>query len=220
MSSTRFKWTSTSIPFTQNKPLQVMIFIFIIFFGLMALSPTDRKQWFADSLPLVVIILTLAFSYKRFHFSTLSYFLMFVFFCLHTYAAHYTYAGTPFDHWLRTSFHTKRSYYDRIVHFAFGLFCAFPFREFLKCKVKLLGIWSYILPVVIVLGFSALFEILEMLAALVAGKGGEAKFVGLQGDVFDTQKDMGLGFIGGVVSMGILAWIIWRSDKKAADNPD
>ncbi len=220
MSSTRFKWTSTSIPFTQNKPLQVMIFIFIIFFGLMALSPTDRKQWLADSLPLVVIILTLAFSYKRFHFSTLSYFLMFVFFCLHTYAAHYTYEGTPFDHWLRTSFHTKRSYYDRIVHFAFGLFCAFPFREILKCKVKLLGIWSYILPVVIVLGFSALFEILEMLAALVAGKGGEAKFVGLQGDVFDTQKDMGLGFIGGVVSMGILAWIIWRSDKKAADNPD
>ena len=43
MSSTRFKWTSTSIPFTQNKPLQVMIFIFIIFFGLMALSPTRPK---------------------------------------------------------------------------------------------------------------------------------------------------------------------------------
>ena len=82
MSSTRLKWTSTSIPFAQNKPLQVMIFIFIIFFGLMALSPTDRKQWLADSLPLVVIILILAFTYKRFHFSTLSYFLMFVFFCL------------------------------------------------------------------------------------------------------------------------------------------
>ena len=221
MSSTRFKWTSTSIPFTQNKPLQVIIFIFIIFFGLMALSPTNRKQWLADSLPLVVIILTLAFSYKRFHFSTLSYFLMFVFFCLHTYAAHYTYEGTPFDHWLRTSFGMLKEAIT-IVSFISrsDCSCAFPFREILKCKVKLLGIWSYILPVVVVLGFSALFEILEMLAALVAGKGGEAKFVGLQGDVFDTQKDMGLGFIGGVVSMGILAWIIWRSDKKAADNPD
>ena len=136
MSYNRLKWTSTSIPFAQNKPLQVMIFIFIIYFGLMALSPTDRKQWLADSLPLIVIILILAFTYKRFHFSTLSYFLMFVFFCLHIYATHYTYEGTPFDHWLKTSFHTKRSYYDRIVHFAFGLFCAFPFREILKCKVK------------------------------------------------------------------------------------
>ncbi|BBH20125.1 hypothetical protein Back11_14700 [Paenibacillus baekrokdamisoli] len=121
-------------------------------------------------------------------------------------AAHYTYQGTPFDFWLKTSFHTKRSYYDRVVHFAFGSFFSFPFREFLKCKIKLPGIWSYILPVVVVLSFSALFEILEMLAALVAGPGGEAKFVGLQGDIFDTQKDMGLGFLGGVVSMGILSW--------------
>jgi len=55
-----------------------------------------------------------------------------------------------------------------------------------------------------------------MLAALVAGPGGEAKFVGMQGDIFDTQKDMALGFLGGVVSIGILAWIIWKRDNAAA----
>lgn len=215
MASTRSEWTSTDIPFTRNRPLHIMIVFFILFFGFMAITPTNRMQWLANGLPLVVIVLTLAITYRWFHFTNLSYFLMLVFFCLHTYAAHYSYEHTPFDHWLRTSFHTKRSYYDRVVHFVFGIFCALPFREILISKVKARGIWSYVLPVAVVLSCSALFEILEMLAALVAGKGGEAKFVGLQGDVFDTQKDMGLGLIGGVLSMGILAWIIWRNGKKA-----
>lgn len=216
MTKERMDWTSTSIPFAQNKPLKFMLFIFILFFGLMAISPTERSQWLAVSLPLILVILILIFTYKWFHFSNLSYLLMLVFFCLHTYAAHYTYEGTPFDHWLKTLFHTRRSYYDRVVHFFFGLFFAFPFYEILKSKVKLRGIWSIALPVAVVLSFSALFEILEMSVALVAGPGGEAKFVGMQGDIFDTQKDMALGLLGGVVSMGILVWIIWKGDNAAS----
>lgn len=213
MTNERLDWTSTSIPFARNKPLKLMIFIFILIFGLMAISPTDRSHWLADSIPLILVILILVFTYKWFRFSNLSYLLMLVFFCLHTYAAHYTYEGTPFDHWLKTSFHTRRSYYDRVVHFAFGLSFAIPFYEILKSKVKLHGIWSIALPVIVVLSFSGLHEILEMSAALIAGPGGEAKFVGMQGDIFDTQKDMALGLLGGIVSMGILAWIIWKSDN-------
>jgi len=194
-----------------------MIFVFIIFFGLMAISPTNRTQWFANSSSIIVVILILVFTYKWFRFTNLSYLLMLIFFCLHTYAAHYTYEGTPIDHWLKSAFHTKRSYYDRVVHFAFGLLLALPFLELFKSKVKLHGIWLYMVPIVVILGFSALFEILEMLAALISGSGGEAKFVGMQGDVFDTQKDMALAFLGGVASMGILALIIWKRDHTSAD---
>lgn len=216
MTFKRQEWTSTSIPFARNKPLQLMIIIFILFFGLLAFSPTDRLIWITYNSTLIAAILILVFTYKWFRFSNLSYLLMLIFFCLHTYAAHYTYEGTPMDQWLKISLHTKRSYYDQVVHFAFGLLIAFPFRESLIFKVKPRGIWSYVLPVVFVIGFSALFEILEMLAALVAGPGGEATFVGMQGDIFDTQKDMALGFLGGVISMGILAWIIRKRDKTNA----
>ncbi|WP_238404416.1 DUF2238 domain-containing protein [Paenibacillus paridis] len=212
MTDNRSKWTSTSIPFSRNKPLHFMIIVFILFFGLMAISPTNRSQWLANSLALVIFILTLVITYKWFRFSNLSYLFMLVFFLLHIYAAHYTYEGTPFDHWLKISLHTKRSYYDRVVHFAFGLLFAFPLLEILKFKVKLSGVWIYILPVVAVLSFSALFEILEMAAALVAGPSGEAKFVGMQGDVFDTHKDMALGLLGGVVFMCIFAWKTWKED--------
>ncbi|MBP1995336.1 DUF2238 domain-containing protein [Paenibacillus eucommiae] len=213
MASNR-KWTNADIPFTKNKSLQVMIFIFIIFFGVMAISPTDRTQWFGYSLSLVVVFLILVFTYKKFRFSNLSYLLMLIFFCLHTYAAHYTYEGTPLDQWLKTNFHTHRSYYDRVVHFAFGLFFSFPFLEIFKSKFKLRRIWLYVLPVVVILSFSALFEIFEMLGALMAGPGGEEKFVGMQGDIYDTQKDMALGFLGGIVSMGILAFFLIFDKKK------
>ncbi|MGO4546344.1 DUF2238 domain-containing protein [Paenibacillus sp. 2TAB23] len=216
MTNNRLKWTNATVPFSRNKPLQFMAIIFIVFFGLMAISPTNRSQWLANSSALVAVILALVFTYKWFRFSNLSYLLMLVFFLLHLYASHYTYEGTPFDHWLKISFHTKRSYYDRVVHFAFGLFVTFPLLEILKSKVKLKGIWTYVLPVDVVLGFSALFEILEMVAAFVAGPSGEAKFVGMQGDVFDTHKDMALGLLGGVVCICILAWITWKRDQSAA----
>ncbi|MFC5530240.1 DUF2238 domain-containing protein [Cohnella yongneupensis] len=194
------RWTSVTIPFKQNTALHVMSIAFFVYFWIMAISPTKRSQWFAECVPLLAIIVVLTIMYRRYRFSNLSYLMLLVFFSLHVVAAHFTYEGTPFDHWLKHSFHTKRSYYDRVVHLFFGLLAYYPLREFLIGKMKLHVFWSYALPVVFIMGLSGLFEILEMLAASVAGKGGEARFVGMQGDIFDTQKDMELALAGGIVA--------------------
>lgn len=196
------KWTSNNIPFARNWPLQIMIGVFVVYFVWMAISPTDRLQWYANNLPLIALILLLAFTYKRYRFSNLSYFMMLIFFCLHVYAGHFTYEATPFDHWLKRTLHTKRSYYDRIVHFGFGSLIAYPIRELLNRLITYRRIWSYAMPVIIVVCFSGVLEIVEWLAAEVFGKGGEAEFIGMQGDIFDTQKDMVLGLIGAFAAMG------------------
>lgn len=52
---------------------------------------------------------------------------------------------------------------------------------------------------------AAFFEIIEMGAAYVAGQVGE-EYVGLQGDVYDSQKDMGLGLAGALIAMVLLGW--------------
>jgi putative membrane protein len=205
--------TNHDIPFSRNWPLHLMIFVFAMYWGFTAIAPTDRIQWLMESILPVIVVLVLTFTYKVFRFSNASYFLMFIFLCLHTYGAHYTYQGTPFDKWLKASFHSQRSYYDRVVHFAFGLFWAYPFRELLTRAAAQRGFWSYAIPTAVVFSCSACFEIIEMVAAFVAGQHGE-EYVGLQGDVFDTQKDMGLGLAGAVISMGILAWILWRKKVK------
>lgn len=207
-------WTSLRVPFPRNRPLHLMIVAFLVLFALTAISPTKRMQWYANGAPLAAYVLLLAITYRRYRFSNLSYLLMFLFCCLHLYAVHYTYEHTPFDHWLKSAFHAKRSYYDRIVHCGFGLTFAYPIRELIVAKMKVHPLWTYALPIVVILGFGGLFEICEWLAAAVAGSGGEAAFVGLQGDVFDTQKDMLLGLIGVLVAIGIIGIAVWRRRRR------
>ncbi len=200
MSSPLTDWTSNGIPFVRNRPLHIMIYAFVAYFGLMAISPVNRMQWVAECAPLLAVIAALVLTYRRYRFSNLSYLLMLVFFSLHVVAAHYTYEGTPFEHWLKPLFHTKRSSYDRVVHFFFGLLISYPIRELLENRMKFRRLWSYVLPVVFIAGFSGFFEIAEWLAAAIAGKGGEERFIGMQGDIFDTQKDMAVAWVGVLVA--------------------
>lgn len=202
----------TNIPFVRNQLLQLIIVVFILYWGAMAFAPTDRSLWLIESILPVAVSLVLAFTYKKFRFSNLSYLFMFIFLCLHTFAAHYTYQNTPFDEWLKAAFHTKRSYFDRVVHLTFGLFWTYPFRELLTRAARLRSFWSYAVPAAVVISLSATFEIIEFVVALIAGQSGQ-NYVGLQGDIFDTQKDMALNFIGAIVSMGLLAWMMWRREK-------
>lgn len=207
--------TKHDVSFSRNWPLHVMMFIFTAYWVYSAFSPTNRIQWLMENVLLIVVVLVLVFTYKVFRFSNLSYLFMFIFLILHTYGAHYTYQGTPFDAWLKGSYHTQRSYYDRVVHFFFGLLWVYPFRELLVRAVALRGFWSYAIPAAVVLCFSASFEIIEMFAAYATEKYGE-EYVGMQGDVFDSHKDMGLGIAGAILFLGILAWVRWRKKKKVA----
>ncbi|PYI55857.1 DUF2238 domain-containing protein [Paenibacillus flagellatus] len=206
-------WTGAGIPFARNFPLHAMIVAFLLYWIYTAIHPTDRIQWAMESLLPVGTLVALGMTYRKFRFSNRSYFWMFVFLCVHTFAAHYTYQGTPVDAWLKAAYHTKRSYFDRVVHLLFGLIWTYPCRELLVRTSSLRGFWSYALPAAVVFGMSSLFEIVEMVAALVAKQSGE-QYVGLQGDVFDSQKDMSLGLAGAVVSMGALAWLRNRAGRE------
>lgn len=207
---------SPSIPFGHNKVLQMTIIAFALFWGLLAISPTDRSMWLVENILVAGLVLVLVWTYNAFQFTNLSYILIVLFLCLHTYATHYSYQHTPIDMWLKATFHTKRSYYDRVVNFAFGLLGAYPLRELFTRIASLRGFMSYTVPAAVILSLSAFFEIVEMVAASLAGQGQNSEqFIGMQGDLFDTQKDMMLGFIGAVLSMGLLAWIMWRQVNKA-----
>ncbi|CAG7616181.1 Inner membrane protein YjdF [Paenibacillus solanacearum] len=191
-------------PFSRNFTLQFLIAVYAIYWIVLAFHPTNRGQWLMENVIPIATVALLGWTYRRFPLSNLSYGLLFVFLCLHTYAAHYTYQGTPVDVWLKSSFHTKRSYFDRVGHFAFGLLLAYPCRETLMRLTGIRGKGSYVLAAAIILTFSALFEIVEAAVGILAGSVG-AQYVGLQGDVFDSERDMALGLAGAIIAMGILA---------------
>ena len=177
---------------------------------MMAIEPFDRSDWLLENLLVFIYAILLIATYPRFRFSNLSYGLFGIFLSLHLVGAHYTYAETPFGFWLQETFDLSRNHYDRIVHFAFGLLIAYPFREFLIRVAGMRAGWSYLLAVVTVLGFSGFYEALEGAAAVIVSPELGMAFLGTQGDIWDAQKDTALAFAGSVVAMGI-TWLIKRS---------
>ena len=174
-----------------------------LFWIVLAIAPRDRQDWFLENLLALSAVATLVATYRRFQFSTTSYLLMTAFFSLHAIGAHYTYAHVPFGFWLQEGFGLSRNPFDRLVHFAYGLFLAYPLRELLVRLAGVHGFWSYYLPVSGMLAQSGLFEIVEAVVAQIVNPELGAAYLGTQGDEWDAQKDMIAAFSGALLCMAI-----------------
>ncbi|QDZ77829.1 DUF2238 domain-containing protein, partial [Bacillus cereus] len=146
--------------------------------------------WFLEVFPAILVVSSLAITYKYFRFSTMVYIFIWVHMMILLIGGHYTYAEVPLFNWLRDTFHLERNYYDRLGHFIQGFVPALITREVLQriVKVQQKG-WRFFLVLSVCLGFSAFYEILEFIVAMCSGSSAEA-FLGTQGDIWDTQWDM------------------------------
>jgi hypothetical protein len=59
------------------------------------------------------------------------------------------------------------------------------------------------------MAFSAVYEIIEMVAAVIVSPELGTAYLGTQGDEWDAQKDAALAFVGAIVAMGI-TWSLVR----------
>jgi len=160
------------------------------------------------------LLVALIYSHRRFVFSDLSYLLIFVYLCMHEYGAHYKYSDVPIGEWLKPLLHTKRNHYDRIAHFSFGFMLAYPMREIAMRALQVRGRWLYYLPVECTLALSAVYEILEALAANILTPERGEEFVGMQGDMWDSQEDMFMAALGSVVAVLIIAAVVKRRNAR------
>jgi putative membrane protein len=178
-----------------------------------AIEPFNRRDWLLENLLVFVYGALLVITYRRFAFSNLSYMFFGIFISLHLLGAHYTYSEMPLGFWLQSIFDHARNHYDRIVHFTYGLLIAYPFREILMRAAGVRQSWSYFLPVVTVLAFSAFYEIIEVaVAAIVSPELGDA-YLGTQGDTRDAEKDVSLAFTGAIIAMTV-TWLFQRRVKQ------
>lgn len=196
----------TPKPFRQNHFLQGLILWLLALWVITAIAPFNRRDWFLENLLVFIYSGLLVLTYRRFAFSNRSYFLFAVFMSLHLVGAHYTYAETPFGFWLRDAFELSRNHYDRIVHLAYGLLIAYPFREILLRAAGVRAGWSYFLPVVGILAFSAFYELLEAAVAMIVSPELGAAYLGTQGDEWDAEKDSFLAFAGAIATMCLVRW--------------
>lgn len=185
----------------------VLLIIFTVFWLIMAINPYDRFTWFMENILSVLLILLLIITYTKFRFSNATYILLFLFLILHTIGSYYTYTHMPIFKWIQETFDFSRNHYDRVVHFLFGLVFYFPLYEFGTKKLKLQGWMSYLLPFLLIVSFKAIYEMLEYLAVIFTDNVNFGdSFLGMQGDYWDTQKDIMVGMVGAVMS-GIVCWL-------------
>ncbi len=203
-------------PFRSNRILQGMVLWLIIIWIIAAINPLYPRDWLLENLLVFICSALLVISYRRFQFSNVSYGLFVVFLSLHLAGSHYTYAETPFGFWLQDWFGFERNHYDRIVHCSFGLLIAYPMREILLRRSGLNTAWSYFITPNCIVAFSAIYEIIEAITAIIVNPELGAAYLGTQGDEWDAQKDAGLATLGAIITM-LLTWAYSR--RRTQRNP-
>jgi putative membrane protein len=197
---------------------------FLVLWTALAVAPTHRDDWLLENVLLVAGIALLAATYRSFPLSRVSYTLIFVFLCLHTIGAHYTYAEVPYDAWLRRLtghglnelLGWQRNNFDRVVHFSYGLLLAYPIREVFLRVANVRGFWGYFLPLDLTMSSSMLYELIEWGAAVGFGGDLGMAYLGTQGDVWDAHKDMAVASLGALIAMCVTAAINWHLQRDFA----
>ncbi len=166
------------------------------------IKPLSYSSWAAESVPILIGLIVVIVTYRKFTFTTLSYTIMAILAILEFIGGHYTFEKVPLFNWIKEHFDLKRNDYDRFGHFMKGLF-AIVIREILIRKVHLpKGAWLATISISILFSIAALYEIIEMLFYKMAKGTALAKgFLGEQGDKFDSQWDMTSALIGAILAI-------------------
>ena len=173
------------------------------------IEPSDMFTWVLEMFPVVLGLGVLLLTYRRFRLTDLTYTFIWGHAVILLVGAHYTYAGVPLFDWFKEVFHFSRNHYDRLGHFAQGFVPAMIAREVLIRTSPLRGSrWLMPLVVSVCLAISAVYELIEWVVAELTGSAAEA-FLGTQGDVWDTQKDMAFCLVGAV--MALLLFSSWQN---------
>ena len=183
-----------------------------------AYHPEEVDDWFMENAAVFLLLGALIATYRRLPLSDTSYLCLVVFLSIHEWGAHYKYSDVPLGEWMKPWFGTTRNSYDRVIHLSYGVFCGYPLQE-LAMRTGIRNQWRSILPVVLILAFSAVYEIAEAaMASILSPLKGE-EFVGMQGDFWDAQKDMLLAGAGAVVATAAVSWIRRRKAVAAQSAP-
>ncbi|CAG37100.1 DUF2238 domain-containing protein [Desulfotalea psychrophila] len=200
--------------FLRNKFPHLLIIAYLILFIILGINPlSGREVWFAENLPIVLIVILFVGTYRYFRFSNLSYFLISFLIFMHTIGGYYTFAAVPFD-WFTDFFGFERNHYDRIAHFTVG-FYAFPIAELLTSK-KLTNskVVTYLFALFAIMSLAGIYEVMEWQFAILGDPEAGIEVLGSQGDIWDAQKDIVADTFG-----AIFAIVIFHTSGKKQPDP-
>ena len=179
--------------------------IFATFWIYSGLTTPNHVNWLLENTLTLSLLIFLVSFYNIFRFSDTSYTLIFLFLLLHVYGSQYQYPENPIGEWLKEHYSHSRNHYDRFVHFGFGLLLTYPMYEVSAYGFRLRTFLNYLMPLLLVLSLSAVYEILEWIVAdlVYEGDAQGMAYLGMQGDIWDAQKDMALAMLGAAIAITV-----------------
>lgn len=179
-------------------------------------APKDRGTWLMEVAPVLLALPILVATRRRFPLSPLLYVLIALHAVVLCVGGRYTYAEVPLGFWFRDALGLARNHYDRLGHVMQGFVPALVAREVLLRTSPLRpGRWLFTLCTSVALAISALYELVEWLAAVLLGQGADA-FLGTQGDPWDTQWDLFMALCGALAAQLLLARVQDRQLARRA----
>ncbi len=196
--------------------LPVLAGVIVILLLVSGWHPFDRATWWMEVAPVLIALPLLVLTRDRFPLTPLLYALIFIHATILIAGGAYTYARVPLGFWLQGMFDLGRNPYDKIGHFAQGLVPMLLAREVLLRKGYVAGrrIAGF-LSICFAMAVSAWYELIEWGAALAMGQGAD-EFLGTQGDIWDTQSDMFMAFLGATSAYVLLSRLHDRQIRTTA----
>jgi putative membrane protein len=179
----------------------VLLSIYIVLFGVLAITPYERPVWFTENMTILPIVVVLTILYWRgLRFSSPAYILMSFLIFLHTIGGHYTFERVPFD-FVSKFFGFHRNNYDRFAHFTVG-FYAFAILEALDTYKVINRKWvAYLFALFAIMSVAMGYELFEWFYAVTSDPKAGIAVLGSQGDIWDAQKDMLCDTLGAVFAL-------------------
>jgi len=196
------------------KKHKLLVIIFLIGLISSGIYPHDYFTWFLEVLPAIIGLTILIFTYKKFTFTNLTYFLILAHCYILFVGGHYTYAEVPLFDLVKDVLHQNRNNYDKVGHFAQGFVPALIVRElFVRLEIVKKGKWLPFLTICVCVSISVFYELFEWFIAVASGQSAEA-FLGTQGYIWDTQSDMLFALIGAICTIIFMSRFQDRQIKK------
>jgi putative membrane protein len=199
-----------------------MIVALVLLVGVSFIGSPFFAQLPLQHVPTAVALALFLVLSRRYPLSTASFVCLAGFLLVHTLGARYVYSNVPYDEWSVTIFGTSisetfgwtRNHYDRFVHFSYGIFFFIPAREVLVRYISIPHKRADYFAMEFVMASSMVYELIEWgLGAVVAPDIADA-YNGQQGDIWDSQKDMALATLGGLLTLALVRMIVSRKSRK------
>ncbi len=196
------------------KKYYFLLLLFVVGLVWSGIEPYRYWHWIGEIAAPVVGLILLVVTFKKFRFTIFTYSFILISCYLMFIGAHYTFSKVPLFNEIKDIYGHSRNNFDKFGHFIQGIVPVLISREvFIRRKYitgyKLINFVSFC----ICMATTSVYELIEYIVFLWAGKNPEA-FLGMQGDIWDSQTDMLAAALGGLFTLIFLRRIHNRIIEK------